>query len=95
MTTRKVRKIVISTAFGQFLCQFISSKGERGYTVTSLDAPGFIAYGETFAEAKKLAKSGLEFHCECLAFERLKKEQSSKVARHGGRSFAVAGSRSG
>lgn len=63
------KEILISTKFGEFLCLFESNDPDPGFTVTSSAAPGFVTYGRNFQEAKKMAKSGLEFHCECVWLE--------------------------
>lgn len=63
------KEVFIPTKFGEFLCIFESNYPDSGFTVTSSAAPGFVAYGRNFQEAKKTAKSGLEFHCECVWLE--------------------------
>lgn len=66
---KRVKEISIPTKFGEFLCVFESNAPDRGFTVTSPAAPGFVTYGRTFEEVKKRAKEGLEFHCECVFLE--------------------------
>lgn len=63
------QEIFIPTKFGDFLCVFESNSPDAGFTVTSPAAPGFVTYGKTLAEAKKMARQGLEFHCECAFLE--------------------------
>ncbi|MFY9463286.1 MAG: hypothetical protein WAP52_03825 [Candidatus Sungiibacteriota bacterium] len=60
----------IATKFGEFLCIFEANDPDPGFTVTVPAAPGFIAGGRTMSEAKRLARKGLEFHCECILLER-------------------------
>ena len=70
-TNKNTREVLIPTKFGKFLCVFESNSPEPGFTVESLEAPGFVTYGRNLNEAKKMAKEGLEFHCECEIFERI------------------------
>lgn len=63
------KEITIATRFGSFLCLFESNAPDRGFTVTSPAAHGFVTYGPTLAVAKRLAKEGLEFHFECTILE--------------------------
>ncbi len=65
-----VKEVFIPTKFGKFLCRFEPNDPDPGFTVESPEAPGFVTYGENLKEAKKMAKEGLEFHCECEIFER-------------------------
>lgn len=71
MTNNRARKNWIFTRFGKFLCHFESNAPERGYTITCPEAQGFVAYGKDLSTAKRTAREGLEFHCECLALERV------------------------
>lgn len=66
------KEIAVKTKFGTFLCVFESNAPDPGFTVTVPGAPGFVTGGRTLKEAKKMAKTGLEFHCECLMFEERK-----------------------
>lgn len=63
------KEILVPTKFGAFLCIFEPNDPDPGFTVTSLATPGFVTYGRNFQEAKRAAKSGLEFHCECVWLE--------------------------
>ena len=64
-------EIIIPIKFGKFLCIFESNNPDPGFTVTSPAAPGFVTYGRTLEEAKKMAREGLEFHCECEFLEHI------------------------
>lgn len=75
-----VKEIFIPTKFGKFLCRFEPNDPEPGFTVESAEAPGFVTYGRNLNEAKKMAREGLEFHCECEIFERM---QVARPAREG------------
>ena len=66
-----IKEVYIPTKFGKFLCVFESNKPEAGFTVISPAARGFVTSGRSLQEAKKMAKEGLEFHCECELFEHL------------------------
>ena len=66
--TQKLEKLV-KTRFGSFLCAFESNRPERGFTVTSPAAEGFVTHGPTLAAATKNAKEGLEFNYECTLLE--------------------------
>lgn len=79
MANNRVKKVWISTRFGKFLCRFEPNSPEPGYTVTCPMAQGFVTYGKNLSAAKKMAREGLEFHCECLALE---------FIMDGGRKFA-------
>jgi len=68
-TIIKKQELLIPTKFGELLCIFESNQPDPGFTVTSPAAPGFVTYGRTLGEAKKMAKEGLEFHCECILLE--------------------------
>ena len=65
------KEITIATKFGRFLCLFEPNTPEAGFTVTTPAAPGFVTGGRTLREAKKMARKGIEFHCECELFERI------------------------
>ena len=65
---QKLEKLV-KTRFGSFLCAFEPNRPERGFTVTSPAAEGFVTHGPTLAVAEKNAKEGLEFHYECTLLE--------------------------
>src|SRR3989344_1564339 len=43
----------------------------RGRWHSSINSapPGFVTYGRTLEEAKRMAREGLEFHCECEFLE--------------------------
>lgn len=71
-TPTKIKEILIPTKFGNFLCMFEPNDPDPGFTVTSRAAPGFVTYGKNLREAKKTAREGLEFHCECEIFERVR-----------------------
>lgn len=60
---------MIPTKFGAFLCIFESNAPDPGFTVSSPETTDFVTYGPTLREAKRMAKEGLEFHCECKIFE--------------------------
>lgn len=77
-TNKNIREVLIPTKFGKFLCVFESNDPEPGFTVESPEAPGFVTYGKNLKEAKKMAKEGLEFHCECEIFERIKTANPSR-----------------
>ena len=62
-------EIVIPIKFGKFLCIFEPNDPDPGFTVTSPATPGFVTYGRTLEEAKRMAREGLEFHCECEFLE--------------------------
>jgi len=70
---RRTKELFVSTKFGEFLCLFESNDPEPGFTVSSPAAPGFVTAGRTLAEAKQMAKKGLEFHCECELLEHVEK----------------------
>lgn len=72
------REIMIPTKFGTFLCIFESNAPDPRFSVIVPGAPGFVTGGRTLAEAKKLAKTGLEFHCECLLFEERERLRHAK-----------------
>jgi predicted RNase H-like HicB family nuclease len=82
-TPMKMKEILIPTKFGTFLCTFEPNDPDPGFTVTSPAAPGFVTYGKSLQEAKKMAKEGLDFHCECELFERIRAfpRMSQKVMR--------------
>lgn len=65
-------EILVPTKFGRFLCFFDSNKPDKGFTVTSPAALGFVTYGKTMQEAKRMAKEGLEFHYECEFLEHIR-----------------------
>lgn len=65
------KEFLIPTKFGKFLCLFESNDPDPGFTVTSPAAPGFVTYGRTFEKARRMAREGLEFHCECEFLEHL------------------------
>ena len=73
MKTMKTRnkniELVIPIKFGKFLCVLEPNDPDPGFTVTSPAAPGFVTYGRTLEEAKRMAREGLEFHCECEFLE--------------------------
>ena len=69
MNKLQTKEVMISTRFGSFLCVFEPNDPEQGFTVTALGAPGFVTGGRTFTEAKRMAREGLEFHCECVILE--------------------------
>ncbi|MBI3335041.1 MAG: hypothetical protein HY001_00890 [Candidatus Portnoybacteria bacterium] len=76
--SKNSREVLIPTKFGKFLCIFESNDPDPGFTVQSPAAPGFVTYGRNFKEAEKMAREGLEFHCECEIFERI---QPSRLPR--------------
>lgn len=69
-TNRQKQEERIATKFGEFLCIFEANDPDPGFTVKVPSAPGFVAGGRTMREAKRLAREGLEFHCECMLLER-------------------------
>jgi predicted RNase H-like HicB family nuclease len=79
MRKEKKQEILITTKFGDFLCFFETNDPEPGFTVTSPAAAGFITGGRNLKEAKKMAKEGLEFHCECEIFERISRPRQVKT----------------
>lgn len=67
---KSVKKIVlVETVYGIFDCVFESNAPEKGFTVTCPKVKGVVTFGETFAEAKRMAKEAIELHCECLVHE--------------------------
>jgi|GEM_PF-1106633 len=79
MAKSKKEEMLVVTRFGSFLCVFESNEPERGFTVTSPAALGFVTYGSTLSEAKKMAKKGLEFHFECAVLENCPLPNNSTV----------------
>lgn len=65
-------EVLVPTKFGRFLCIFQSNEPDKGFTVTSPAALGFVTYGKTMQEAKKMAKAGLAFHYECEFLEHIR-----------------------
>ena len=72
------KEITIATKFGEFLCIFESNTPDSGFTVTSPATPGFVMGGRTLREARRMAREGIEFHCECELFERVPAPRSLK-----------------
>ena len=58
--------IAIKTNMGTFQALFESNAPEKGYTVTVPKLRGVVTCGDTFAEAKKMAREAIELHCSCL-----------------------------
>ena len=72
------KELFIQTKFGGFLCIFNTNEPDKGFTITSPAAPGFVAYGRNLNEAKKTAKEGLEFHYECELLEHVNLSRHSR-----------------
>ena len=66
-----IKEVFILTKFGKFLCVFEPNDPDPGFTVTSPATPGFVTYGRTLEEAKRMAREGLGFHCECEFLEHM------------------------
>ncbi len=79
---KQKKEVFVQTRFGSFLCFFESNRPEKGFTVTSPAAQGFVTYGPTLSTAKRMAREGLEFHYECTVLEQCApRKQTLQFAR--------------
>lgn len=75
---QRAKELLIQTKFGRFLCIFDTNKPDKGFTITSPAAHGFVVYGRNLNEAKKTAKEGLELHYECELLEHVNQSRQSR-----------------
>jgi len=59
------REFLIKTDKGVYKAVIWRDKKDRVFLVKVPSLPGVVTYGETLAEAKKMAKDAMELHCEC------------------------------
>lgn len=77
-----IKKIIIPTLYGRFICVFESNKPEKGYTVTVPKLKGVVTFGDNLNEAKKMVKEAIELHCECLLSEGLAEIKINKTIKN-------------
>ena len=66
---RKIKYLTLKTKEGTFRVKFEWNSRDGAYLVTVPSLPGAITFGLTLNEAKKMAREGIELHCECMVEE--------------------------